>query len=702
MRGSPEVVLRGCFAAAARRLRVLAAAHGAAAGLSVAAFLSLIGAAPADGRMALALGLGLGVAGAAVAATLRRAPTAALAARIERATPASRNLIATSAELLDAGAPPARPVPAHLTARILNDASAVASTIDLRRLFPARRAMTLVAASLVLWSVTLVATRRPSLWPAGSSSASTASTGAVLRGIDVEITPPHYTGRAPERVRDPERIQAFAGSRITLTIGADAAAIDVETLAGRVSLSPDSRGAFTRTILADSDGFIAIAPQSASGTLGARRLIGLSVLPDLAPRVRLTAPGRDLRLPAGPHTVPLEIEADDDVGLASMRLVYTRVSGSGENFTFTSGEVPVAVSEKDARTWSARASWALAPLGLEPGDMVIYRAIAADRMPGRAPAESDAFIVEILGPGAVPSDGFAVDDRVDRYAISQQMVIVKTQRLLAERATMSAGDFLERSRDLAAEQRQVRAEFVFMMGGELADEGIDPHSLNEEEEAAGEDDLAAGRLANQGRADLMRAIRSMSRAATRLYDADTEAALPIEQDALTYLQRAFSRSRYILRTLGARAQLDFTRRLTGVVSDVARDVRPAAAAAPNPRLAALRTALADVAALASDPTRATDSGVGRAVAIAQQVLRLDPSSTAYRDATSALVGMGRATTPARDGANAAAIDAALDRTATRLAELIRTELLIAPEPASASLDALAGALADALRREARR
>ena len=93
-----------------------------------------------------------------------------------------------------------------------------------------------------------------------------------------------------------------------------------------------------------------------------------------------------------------------------------------------------------------------------------------------------------------------------------------------------------------------------MMGGELADEGIDLNSLNEEVEAAGEDDLAAGRLANQGRADLMRAIRSMSRAAGRLFDADTQAALPMEKEALTYLQRAFSRSRYILpRSVRARS-----------------------------------------------------------------------------------------------------------------------------------------------------
>ena len=109
------------------------------------------------------------------------------------------------------------------------------------------------------------------------------------------------------------------------------------------------------------------------------------------------------------------------------------------------------------------------------------------------------------------------------YAISQQMVIVKTERLLGRRAKMPADEVQAETLDLAAEQRQVRAEFVFMMGGELADAGLDLNSLNEEVEAAGEDDLAAGRLANQGRLDILRAIRSMSRAASRLADGDAAA-----------------------------------------------------------------------------------------------------------------------------------------------------------------------------------
>jgi hypothetical protein len=327
--------------------------------------------------------------------------------------------------------------------------------------------------------------------------------------------------------------------------------------------------------------------------------------------------------------------------------------------------------------------------------MVIYRGVATDRRPGAPPAESETFIVEIAAPGALPGEGFAIDDRENKYAISQQMVILKTERLLAARASMPAGEVRREAEGLAAEQRQVRAEFVFMMGGELADAGLDATSLGEEHEAAGEDDLAAGRLANQGRADLLRAIRSMSRAAAQLGDVDLRSALPTEKEALTYLQRAFSRSRYILRTLGERERLDLSRRLTGVLAALARPIGPAMETPPSPRVVAVRAALADVATLAADPARATEAGAVRAVRLAERILQIDPGAAPFREAASALT---RVVDLIGSLAGAAAVQREYEQAAMGLAAIARSELpagsAYRPDP---ELDALAGALADALR-----
>ena len=557
---------------------------------------------------------------------------------------------------------------------MIADAAGLTSRINLKDAVPFGRVALAAVAGGAVFALSLAA---PPRWLENATQAAT-STPAV-RSVTVAIVPPAYSGGARRELRDPDRIEALAGSSLELTVTADAAAVSLVTLSGTRDLSAPGARTFTTTIAADADGFLALEPRLADDSTGPRRLIGLVVTPDRPPAVRVVTPGRDLMVPSGPRSLSITIEANDDLGLSSMALRYTKISGSGENFDFKSGEVPVTVSRTSDRAWSARAEWPLAALALEPGDMLVYRGAATDRRPGAPAVESDAFILEITAAGALPSEGFAIDDRQDKYAISQQMVIVKTERLLAARKSMSSNDFQEAVLDLAAEQRQVRAEFVFMMGGELADAGLDLNSLNEEVEAAGEEDLAAGRLANQGRLELLRAIRAMSHAAARLSDVDATGALPIEKEALAFLQRAFSRSRYLLRTLSQREQLDLSRRLTGLLVALARDARPSGEAPPNPRVQAARTALAELASLAAQPPQARRNS-GRVAALAQTLIAIDPSSSAMRDVAGAVTAFDF------EGATLAL--------AAFVRELSPAD---AAPPLDADLAALAGALADALR-----
>jgi hypothetical protein len=257
---------------------------------------------------------------------------------------------------------------------------------------------------------------------------------------------------------------------------------------------------------------------------------------------------------------------------------------------------------------------------------------------------------------------------------------------------MTEDAFKDEIAGIASEQRQVRAEFVFMMGGELADAGLDPTVLNEEQEAESESELAEGRLVNRGRADLIRAIRYMSRAASLLHDENPARALTEEKSALKYLQSAFSRTRYILRTLGERERLDLSRRLTGVLGALSRDRRPAAEPDPSPRAAALRRALAGVAAI--DP-RGGQAAATAAADVAQRVLRIDPSAPPLRDIADLVSAAGVRISA---GAEAPVIARDLDRAAIGLAALIRIELTPQssrfPSRGAAELE---GAIADALR-----
>jgi hypothetical protein len=582
------------------------------------------------------------------------------AAEIERRAPESRNAILTATELLDA--------PGHtrpgVIGLVLAHARVAIQSLDPARLFPAQRTIARLAAAVAFWAGVVAST-------AGHDSAAPITLGTTpppdeVGAIDVTVTPPSYTRRPTQHLANPSRIEAMAGSRIALAIrGND---LRVETLEGVV---PRSGGTFAFT--AQNDGLIAIRAGKS-----ARRLIGLTVTPDQTPRVRITAPGKDLFISDSTRRIPVEIDARDDLGLTSLALRYTKVSGAGERFTFVEGTVPVTIEKTDDRDWRAKATLDLGALHLQQSDMVVYRGAATDARPGVAATESDAFIVEITSPLSIAAERFSLDDQEEKYALSQQMVILKTERLLARAATMQPESLAYYSQNIAAEQRSVRAEFVFMMGGEVAEDvtaAADLAQLDETKEAANESELAAGRMVNRGRVALVDAIRQMSKASTLLNTVDPKSALPEEKAALVSLQQAFSRTRYLLRALTQRERLDLSRRLTGVLTLAARDAHPQATPVLDPATASLRRSLAEIAGIAGDlPDK------NAANRIAQEVLAVDPSDTTLQRVA------------ARLG------ESKIDEAATALTQALRARLPredAATEPAD--LRRLRGALNDASR-----
>jgi hypothetical protein len=597
------------------------------------------------------------------------------------------NLLVTAEELLRH---PARAHP-EIRERVVAQAAERASTLDLTRLFPLRAPFAVAVATL-LAATTVTLLTDPDV-RMGARSATAVAGGVPADGLRVSITvvPPAYLGARDSTLQDPARVDVTTGSRLRLRIDAPADSVLLETLDGRRPLAAAGDGTFTGELPATADGFLSITAHRRADSSVTRRLVGLSVRDDPAPRVRIVAPGRDLFIPDGNRTLPVTIEAEDDRALTSLRLRWTRVTGSGERFTFTEGEVPVTVTQRDGRSWTARAQWDLAPLSLEPGDVLVYRALAADARPGAPPSESDAYLAEVLMAGGEAASGFALDPDEERYALSQQMVILKTERLEARRGELSSEAFAEEAAAIAGEQRRVRAEFVFMMGGEFAElvtDETEMGELDESHEAEAEDDLSAGRMVNRGRTALLAAVRAMSRAAVRLVEADTRAALPLEREALKRLEEAFARSRFLMRALSQRERLDESRRLTGTMDGVGRAVGPEVAATPVPRVVALRRVLADVAAIAA--TRPAPSDAAAITAATAAVLRVDPSGEAARTAAGHL-----------DAAAAAARDGVPDRSREALAEAVRVlgaelagGLRAAPAPRPLERRRLDGALAD--------
>jgi len=567
------------------------------------------------------------VGGVVAAWRWRQAHRRTIVRAIEHADSLSRNVVVTADELLG-GALTTSDV---LRARVLADAAAVVRRVDRDTIAPAWPAVRATSVALLLAIVVVAlpvsrgrlahmasAVRPPVSLNRGSA--------AALR-IRATIEPPAYTGLTAGASENPEQLQAIEGSRLTLAVEASADRVTVVHDGASAALSRGTDRLFTYRAELKTTGFIVV---DAGGT---RRTIPIVVAPDALPSVTLTSPGRDLVYAGGNARIAFAARATDDFGLRSLRLHYTRVSGSGENFAFEDGEIPLDVARASARDWSGRASRSIGELNLKEGDMLVYRAVAADARDSGGTGASDAFFIEISRLGVAAGDAFTLPEEETRYALSQQMLIVKTERLLQRRSALSDAGFGEEALNLAVEQRMIRAEFVFMLGGEVE---------SEEAEAEQSNELQEGRLQNRGQRDVRAATIAMSQAERLLTGANVHDALVAERAAVAALQRAFARDRYILRALAARSQLDLTRRLTGATTDSADWQRVVPDAPANRRAALLQDLLKGVSELGG---REPASFAASARLLAEEAVRVDPASESLRQVATALQRAATATDP---------------------------------------------------------
>jgi hypothetical protein len=679
----PDAVVRAALTGVAQRLQQQALCRALCYGAAAAIAPWLVARAwPASPTAVWAIPAAAGAATAALAWVLARRRRTNTAALIEAAVPTCHNVLITADALL-AGTLDAKP---HVREVVLHDAATRVATLDSARLWPWRPTLIMAAAVIALWAVAPLLPLH-TLTRVVTSVAHAAAHPSITQ-VDIVITPPAYAVQTATTLRDPDRVTPLVGSRVDIRTIADATTATLDTAVGSVPLVRGADGAFTGTLTVDTDGYIAVTPYDAAGAAGARRLIGVTAVPDRAPEVRITEPGKDLFLREGNTRLTVRLQAGDDLGLRILRLAYTKVAGAGESFTFTEGEVPVTITRVSTTEWTAVGVLPLNTMNLDVGDMVVYRGITTDGRPGATPVESDAFIVEIVSASNAMAEGFSIDDRQDKYALSQQMVILKTERLLARAGTMTAGDLLDEAMSLAAEQRSVRAEIVFMMGGEFEDEFA---------EAEHEHELSDGRLDNSGRADLGVATRAMSRAASQLTAADIKTALATERAALVAMQRALSRRRFILRTLTQREPIDDSRRLQGVLKGVGLQTRASADATISDRVVAARNALR-VIADASTHTPLAAEDATRLSAAAATLLATDGRSAPIVDVAARLTTAAAAIVAGRvEEAERALVDAS-----TRLTAVVAAELSGAPDTSGDIERArVQGALADALRRGGR-
>jgi hypothetical protein len=603
----------------------------------------------------------------------------AAARAIERAVPASRNVVFTAEELLRH---PDRVRPS-IRQRVFEDAGRVSDDVKADVVVPVTRAVVGAVTALVV--MTLLVYAVPLRQPAGAASkrGDTAVGESEGQGVRIRATirAPGYIGGAPRVFENPERLEALEGSHLELNVRGPG---DWRVRFGSRTL--DRRGTAEGLSVAmtlTQGGYLAIEPIGPSQE-NQRRLIPLVVSPDRAPTIRIETPGRDLLIPDAKRVVAVGAVATDDYGLAMLELRYTRISGSGEQFEFTEGIVPLNIARPNDRSWKAGADLAIARLGLTSGDSLVYRVVGRDRRPDDAGlASSDTFFVEVAGPGQVALEGFELPPDRERYALSQQMIVLKLERLRARERSLDRATLEHEVANLAAEQRAVRTNFVFLTGGTVEDE---------EEEAEHSHEIQEGRLENTARREITRAIQHMTRAEQAMGAVNTAEALPPARAAVEALQRAFGRNRYFLRTAPVRSRVDPSRRLTGNLSEAASWRRELFAASEAGTTARARVLLARLIELSPQMQRA---GLPAAAltAFAEEALSIDAASRDWQEISKTLSEL-------RDGRGATAADRerSIQQAAGSIAAIIRRSSPAAT-PRDTPADALRSAWRDAAGRK---
>jgi hypothetical protein len=620
----------------AMRYALRAVGWGAVVAALVLVAMRLAGVA-ASSRSFIAAGVGLGSATTMfLAARDRRGPRQAARA-VERMNPSLRNLVVTAEELV---ASPDRVAP-YMRRHVLREAATTMAAMDAGGAVPLTRDVVIALAAL---GVTLLLVRPVASYPSGSSRLPIAI-AAVTAADDVivELTPPSYTARPMQRLRNPHEVEALAGSAVVIRV---AGVADAQVRLNGVAIAAGADGA-TRATLVES-GAIAIDGPAVHA------LVPLTVVPDAVPDVHVTVPARDLRVTDATSAIAVHAAATDDLGLRMLAFRYTVVSGAGEQFTFKEGTLPTTVTKSSPRAWSADATLSLGSLHLEPGDALVYRAVAADARPNSAgEASSDTFFIEIAGPGDVALDGIDMPPDKERYALSEAMIVVKIDRLLARQNAMPRAELEGTAANIAAEQRAVRANFVFMLGGEVEDEVVEAETSHEIQE---------GRLANQARRDIVAATLLMAKVEQALAAVAPAGALPPAKEAVRTLQRAFGHSRYLLRALPARIRVDPARRSSGDLAGVRDWQRELLPPAGDARTDAARLEVGELLAVSN---RLDAAAIDRLTHLAERAIAIEPGARdvqkASRDIVDARDALARGETSAASTALRTAVQELLPR-----------------------------------------
>ncbi len=456
----------------------------------------------------------------------------------------------------------------------------------------------------------------------------------------VRVEPPAYSRLPARTIGDVESLQALSGSRVVIDGVGERAPSAVARALSDSTMTIRGGGVAAPVVTLRDGGWqltstVPPLPMEVRVTRGtSTRLLLVDGIIDSIPRVLLRLPARDSVLRSGAGTLSLDAVLHDDIGLASGAFELIVSSGEGERFTART-ELAGARRYAGEHEATLHATLNLDALKLGPGDLIHMRAVARDANPtvGREAGTSETRSFRIARPTEYDSISVepAPPPEVDKSLMSERMLLMLTEKLLARRAALSTTVFGDESRNLAREQSRLRlavGDAVFQrLGSEASAE--DSHDANSTDPrgvtmvngkltlpgSAGAGGVNESGMLEEGEDSpviginkpLLEAYNAMWDAGRALELADVKGAIPHMRVALAAIERARAASRLYLRGKPPAVILDITKiRLAGKDTGITNVRGERAPLSPRARLREGRLLVA--ASIAShDATAARDS-----------------------------------------------------------------------------------------------
>ncbi len=362
--------------------------------------------------------------------------------------------------------------------------------------------------------------------------------------MDLEFHFPEYSGLQPRTIEDTGDIAVLAGTRVivfvapTVRVPYGRLVLDLDPEVDDstssqpfivdLELSPDGKlkGAFN----VERDGSYRVELPGFGGSIAAASPdYFIEALEDQPPRIVFEEPGRDTTVSPLDEAY-VEIHAEDDFGVTSLDLIYS-VNGNEEVSTTLYHPSEGGVHRLNV---SAGYTFYLEEEELEAGDFISYYARGTDNQNGDTvqTGTTDIYFMEVRpfdrvfrqqqqggGGGAGGGGGGQQEDTA--FARRQRQIVAATFRLIRDRKRFSQQDYESDLGTLAINQSRLREQVELVLGRTQQRGAMMPGSDFE-------------KMAE----NMRKAVTEMIPAEAELGRFDAEAALPPEQRALQFLQRA--------------------------------------------------------------------------------------------------------------------------------------------------------------------